>query len=212
MTANTSPQVYEQNVRQVAGCVVLAPALRSPPLDGIPEYSYHVLLISSRADPNRWILPKGGYEVKDGPEPRNAALRETWEEAGVKLAIPSQAHLLGTVEHTPKSKPNKPQRFWWYSYLGAGTQVAPLTPTAIGEVLNSNGEAMVLECAPGPEWPEHDVRRRQWFPIGEAMRVLSNKHMVRALEMAIERYGLVVEDRPVPMKNTIIPVFAAKVV
>ncbi|KAI7863408.1 NUDIX hydrolase domain-like protein [Spinellus fusiger] len=63
----------ENNVRQVAGCLPIDPK------------SKRVLLISSRKKANAWVLPKGGWETNETKE--QAALRETWEEAGVKGVI-----------------------------------------------------------------------------------------------------------------------------
>ncbi|KAI9220374.1 NUDIX hydrolase domain-like protein [Blastocladiella britannica] len=187
MTANTSEQVYSaKKVRAVAGTVVLA-LLPSP----------HVLLISSRSDPSRWILPKGGYERKDGPSPLSAALRETWEEAGVRCVHTDAAVLLGELDHTPGGKPNKPQRFWWYGYAV--------------ERVDGTGEPALAECAAGPEWPEHAIRARMWFPLAEARKVLTKKNMVPALEWAVAHYNLTTEPPsilpPAPLVDTIIPVF-----
>jgi len=41
-----------------------------------------VLVITSRKHPDKWVLPKGGYESSDG-ELKAAAKREALEEAGV---------------------------------------------------------------------------------------------------------------------------------
>ncbi|CCE64884.1 hypothetical protein TPHA_0J00610 [Tetrapisispora phaffii CBS 4417] len=64
-------QVYSPSTgaRIVAGCVCLT------------KDKTQVLMISSSADKNKWILPKGGVE-KDESSPEVAAQRETWEEAG----------------------------------------------------------------------------------------------------------------------------------
>ena len=66
---------------------------------------------------DQWVLPKGGWEIDETQ--REAALRETWEEAGVRGDIvaevgkyefrPSQRHLERegsdlTPETSPKSK------------------------------------------------------------------------------------------------------------
>jgi 8-oxo-dGTP pyrophosphatase MutT (NUDIX family) len=41
----------------------------------------HVLLVRSKKDPSIWVFPKG--HVEPGETDAAAALRETWEEAGV---------------------------------------------------------------------------------------------------------------------------------
>lgn len=64
------------NIRQVAGCLPIDPVSR------------RFLLISSSKNPDAWVIPKGGWEVDETQE--HAALRETWEEAGLKGVISCQ--------------------------------------------------------------------------------------------------------------------------
>lgn len=74
------------NIRQVAGCLPIDPA------------SKRFLLISSSKNPEAWVIPKGGWETDETQE--HAALRETWEEAGIKGRI---THQLGVfVERSNK--------------------------------------------------------------------------------------------------------------
>ncbi|OBZ83115.1 Diphosphoinositol polyphosphate phosphohydrolase aps1 [Choanephora cucurbitarum] len=63
----------ENNIRQVAGCL---------PIDPINK---RFLLVTSSSNPNVWVIPKGGWE--QGETQQQAAMRETWEEAGVKGKI-----------------------------------------------------------------------------------------------------------------------------
>jgi 8-oxo-dGTP pyrophosphatase MutT (NUDIX family) len=44
-----------------------------------------VLLVRSKKDPDIWVFPKG--HVEPGEAPAETALRETWEEAGVRGEI-----------------------------------------------------------------------------------------------------------------------------
>eukprot|EP01137_Pigoraptor_chileana_P004834 Opistho-2@47042 len=90
-----SNQRFDNGIRQVAGCVAVR--------DGT-----HVLLVTSRniARPKSWILPKGGWENDESVE--EAALRETWEEGGVKGEITA---FLGAHEKIGK---RKQQRFHMY--------------------------------------------------------------------------------------------------
>lgn len=84
-------QVYgEDGARLVAGCVCLT------------SDRHHVLMISSSANRNKWILPKGGIET-DEPDYKQTAIRETWEEAGCTGEIVSS---LGVVKdmRPPKAK------------------------------------------------------------------------------------------------------------
>ncbi|KAI8990980.1 NUDIX hydrolase domain-like protein [Mycotypha africana] len=64
------------NIRQVAGCLPVDP------------YSKRFLLITSSKNPEAWVIPKGGWEQDETQE--HAALRETWEEAGLKGHITRQ--------------------------------------------------------------------------------------------------------------------------
>ncbi|KAG1495332.1 hypothetical protein G6F46_003503 [Rhizopus delemar] len=74
------------NIRQVAGCLAVDPTENK------------ILLISSRKNPGSWVIPKGGWEQDETQE--HAALRETWEEAGVKGRI--VRHLGVFVERSKK--------------------------------------------------------------------------------------------------------------
>ncbi|RCH97135.1 hypothetical protein CU097_010711 [Rhizopus azygosporus] len=65
--------VDENGIRQVAGCL---------PIDPINK---RFLLVTSASNPGSWVIPKGGWE-KDETQ-KQAAMRETWEEAGVKGTI-----------------------------------------------------------------------------------------------------------------------------
>ncbi|KAI9030792.1 NUDIX hydrolase domain-like protein [Phycomyces nitens] len=78
----------ENNIRQVAGCL---------PID---HQEKRFLLISSRKNADAWVLPKGGWEVNETKE--QAALRETWEEAGVKGII--YKHIGVFADKTNKGK------------------------------------------------------------------------------------------------------------
>ncbi|CAO3645100.1 unnamed protein product [Mucor fragilis] len=74
------------NIRQVAGCLPIDPT------------SKRLILISSSKNPEAWVIPKGGWETDETQE--HAALRETWEEAGLKGRI---THQLGVfVERANK--------------------------------------------------------------------------------------------------------------
>ncbi|KAI9245295.1 NUDIX hydrolase domain-like protein [Helicostylum pulchrum] len=67
-------QVYDDdNIRQVTGCIAIDPKTNK------------VLVISSSKRENVWVLPKGGWEDDETKE--QAAVRETYEEAGVKGRI-----------------------------------------------------------------------------------------------------------------------------
>ncbi|RLW06252.1 hypothetical protein DV515_00004585 [Chloebia gouldiae] len=58
------------------------------------SYQYSVLLVSSSRYPDQWIVPGGGMEPEE--EPGGAAVREVYEEAGVKGKL---GRLLGIFEN-----------------------------------------------------------------------------------------------------------------
>ncbi|KAJ1653878.1 hypothetical protein IWQ61_006087 [Dispira simplex] len=72
-------------VRQVSGGV---------PID---YQTKKILLISSRQHPQRYILPKGGWERNETRE--EGAIRETFEEAGLQARV---VHHLGTWDLHPR--------------------------------------------------------------------------------------------------------------
>ena len=63
-----------------AGAIVVRPNVRGQP---------HVLVVTTRRRHNRWVLPKGSIER--GERPRDAALREAREEAGVTGKVHERA-------------------------------------------------------------------------------------------------------------------------
>ncbi|XP_052438658.1 diphosphoinositol polyphosphate phosphohydrolase 3-beta isoform X3 [Carassius gibelio] len=60
---------------------------------------YQVLLVSSSRHPDQWIVPGGGMEPEE--EPGGAAVREVYEEAGVRGTL---GRLLGVFEQNQDSK------------------------------------------------------------------------------------------------------------
>lgn len=63
------------------------------------ENEDEVLLVSSSRHPDQWIVPGGGMEPEE--EPCGAAVREVYEEAGVKGKL---GRLLGIFEHNQDRK------------------------------------------------------------------------------------------------------------
>ena len=94
----------------------------------------HVLLVTSR-DTGRWVIPKGW--PADGDSLSGAALREAFEEAGVR----------GSVGTNPIGE---------YSYVKREKN---------GErELNVYVYALFVDTL-ASQWPEKDQRKRQWFDL-----------------------------------------------
>ncbi|KAI5614906.1 diphosphoinositol polyphosphate phosphohydrolase 3-beta [Silurus asotus] len=106
----------------------------------------HVLLVSSSRHPDQWIVPGGGMEPEE--EPCGAAVREVYEEAGVKGTL---GRLLGVFEH------NQDRKHRTYVYV--------LTVT---ETLEAWEDSINIG------------RKREWFPVEEAIKILQSHKPVHA--------------------------------
>ncbi|XP_028809830.1 diphosphoinositol polyphosphate phosphohydrolase NUDT4B isoform X2 [Denticeps clupeoides] len=104
-----------------------------------------VLLVSSSRHPDQWIVPGGGMEPEE--EPCGAAVREVYEEAGVKGKL---GRLLGVFE-------NQDRKNRTYVYV--------LTVT---ETLEAWEDSVNIG------------RKREWFTVEEAIKVLQNHKPVHA--------------------------------
>ncbi|XP_041651791.1 nudix (nucleoside diphosphate linked moiety X)-type motif 4a [Cheilinus undulatus] len=104
------------------------------------EKEDEVLLVSSSRHPDQWIVPGGGMEPEE--EPCGAAVRETYEEAGVKGKL---GRLLGIFEHNQDRK----HRTYVYTLI-------------VTETLEDWEESVNIG------------RKRMWFKVDEAIRVLQS--------------------------------------
>ncbi|XP_074533816.1 nudix (nucleoside diphosphate linked moiety X)-type motif 4a [Halichoeres trimaculatus] len=104
------------------------------------EKEDEVLLVSSSRHPDQWIVPGGGVEPEE--EPCGAAVRETYEEAGVKGKL---GRLLGIFEH------NQDRKHRTYVYT-----------------------LVVTETLEDWEDSVNIGRKRKWFTVDEATRVLQS--------------------------------------
>ncbi|XP_042236721.1 uncharacterized protein LOC121875968 isoform X2 [Homarus americanus] len=68
----------------------------------LDETETKVLLVSSKKDPGLWLVPGGG--VEDGEDTSTAAVREAWEEAGVRGHITRYLGLFETQHHTGRKR------------------------------------------------------------------------------------------------------------
>ncbi|XP_062276246.1 nudix (nucleoside diphosphate linked moiety X)-type motif 4a [Scomber scombrus] len=110
------------------------------------EKEDEVLLVSSSRHPDQWIVPGGGMEPEE--EPCGAAVREVYEEAGVKGKL---GRLLGIFEH------NQDRKHRTYVYI-----------------------LIVTETLEDWEDSVNIGRKRKWFKVDEAIRVLQSHKPVHA--------------------------------
>ncbi|XP_063337254.1 nudix (nucleoside diphosphate linked moiety X)-type motif 4a [Pelmatolapia mariae] len=110
------------------------------------ETEDEVLLVSSSRHPDQWIVPGGGMEPDE--EPCGAAVREVYEEAGVKGKL---GRLLGIFEHNQDRK----HRTYVYTLV-------------VTEMLEDWEDSVNIG------------RKRKWFKVDEAIRVLQSHKPVHA--------------------------------
>lgn len=97
-----------------------------------------VLLVTSR-DTGRWVLPKGW--PMEGRAPHESALREAWEEAGVRGTAGADA--LGRYDYLKRLDADRGIR--------CGVTVYPVRVEGLAK-----------------DFPERRARRRQWMSPGDA--------------------------------------------
>ncbi|XP_037110909.1 nudix (nucleoside diphosphate linked moiety X)-type motif 4a [Syngnathus acus] len=107
------------------------------------ESEDEVLLVSSSRYPDRWIVPGGGVEPEE--EPYGAAVREVYEEAGVKARL---GRLLGIFE-------DRKHRTHVYILI-------------VTEMLEDWEDSVNIG------------RKREWFKVDDAIRVLQSHRPVHA--------------------------------
>ncbi|TPX68321.1 hypothetical protein SpCBS45565_g03193 [Spizellomyces sp. 'palustris'] len=128
--------------------------------------SKQVVLVSSRTRPNEWILPKGGWEsdesqgsvgtetgyvnVLQKPFIEESALREAYEESGIKGTLTCN---IGTFPHT-KHFPDSDIPTCEFTFF-------EMEVTTLCEA-----------------WPEQGERQRGLFNFEEASKLLSHKPLM----------------------------------
>ncbi|SET77150.1 NUDIX hydrolase [Oceanicella actignis] len=110
------------------------------------------LLVTSRGG-GRWILPKGWPIARLGEA--GAALREAWEEAGVRIAL-AAPRPLGDYPAVKRLKSGEPRAVRVIVY-----------------------PARVLSLA--EDWPEAHQRQRRWFALRDAAGVVTEPELAELL-------------------------------
>ncbi|KAF7129854.1 hypothetical protein RHSIM_Rhsim10G0178200 [Rhododendron simsii] len=155
-------QRYNQGRRQVVGCIPYR--YRVTALG--EEKKLEVLVISSQKKGKGMLFPKGGWESDESK--REAALRETEEEAGVVGNLEVGFHLyivlppvLGKWHFKSKN-----QDTYYEGYM---------FPLRVEEQLEF--------------WPEKDFRQRIWMSVTEAKESCQHLWMKEALDVFVHRLG-----------------------
>ncbi|WP_422370285.1 NUDIX hydrolase [Hoeflea sp.] len=116
-----------------------------------------LLLITSR-DTGRWIVPKGWIE--NGENGAEAALREAWEEAGVRGELASAA-IAGE-----------------YRYVKQRARRGDVLCTVEVYSINLTDEE--------ERWPEKGERTRKWFTIPEAIGLVDEPGLREVIRDAMQ--------------------------
>ncbi|MEQ8320862.1 MAG: NUDIX hydrolase [Rhodospirillales bacterium] len=108
---------------------------------GIPK----VLMITSRGR-GRWVLPKG--RIEEGQTPKQAALLEAYEEAGIMGEVATK---IGTYSY---SKVDKPEDHAYH------VKVYPMEVSSLAD-----------------DWPEKNERDRLWMDFESAAKAVEEPEL-----------------------------------
>lgn len=116
-----------------------------------------VLLISSAAHPDSWVIPKGGME-SDEAGPEESALRETWEESGVVGSIKNNLGVITDLRPPKTWKSNTKE--------SANSTWPPRSEFHFFEMEFERAE---------DKFPESNTRKRCWVGYNEAIEKLEHR-------------------------------------
>jgi len=171
-TARYTP---ESNRRLCAGIV----ALSTRSTEESPGHHTHVLVTSSSRHPERFVLPKGGWEQDESAE--HAALREGWEEAGVVGKITK--FLAQVVDPRPPNKVKDKDKKRKHKVNNIVTDASTTGEEYVPRAEYRYYEVDVDNLA--TEYPESGERIRRWMNFEEAMQALSwRPEMAEVLKMS----------------------------
>lgn len=112
------------------------------PVDPVNQ---RVLMVTSRKHDTKWIFPKGGHEKELGESYAEAAIRESWEEAGTPRDL--LASDIGNEVHVGSSMSGDGERRIDYHVFEI-----EVDPDALCD-----------------DWPEAKERKREWVSVPEAL-------------------------------------------
>lgn len=121
----------------------------------LPGKSPHKIVLVTSLGRKRWVLPKG--HVDDGYTPKEAALLEAYEEAGVKGRIQGKS-AIGTYDYTKPDDTEK-NRYFTDVYL-----------MSVEKELD--------------DWPEKKERKRTWMTIADAIDALEESDLKKIVKKA----------------------------
>ena len=154
------------NRRLCAGVV----ALSSQSTKDSPGHHTHVLVTSSSRHPDRFVLPKGGWEQDETAE--QAALREGWEE-GIPPFSPFNVFTAGVVGKITKFlaqvvDPRPPNKVNLHDKTKKHKSHGIIMKDANGEEYTPRAEYLFFEVEVdnlSEDYPESDERIRKWVSL-----------------------------------------------
>ncbi|KDN51962.1 hypothetical protein K437DRAFT_244341 [Tilletiaria anomala UBC 951] len=131
-----------------------------------PQGDLQICLVTSRKHDGLYVLPKGGVEA--GESSSEAAIREMWEEAGLRPA-PSNHHsapvdssgLEPSLLRSNMVADHKPHKF--------SPSADPLSPAFVPRAIYTAHEFEIKDSnSSSAVWPESRERQRKWVSLKEA--------------------------------------------
>ncbi|XP_032827520.2 diphosphoinositol polyphosphate phosphohydrolase 1-like isoform X1 [Petromyzon marinus] len=154
------------------------------------ESEQEVLLVSSSRYPDKWIVPGGGMEPEE--EAGVAAMREVYEEAGVKGDL---GRLLGVFE-------NQERKHRTYVYILIVTEILEDWEDSVNIGKETHApSAAAAAAATG--------RKRGWFSVDAAIECLQGHKPVQATYLQKHKQGGPAGVDSATVNNGATPVAAA---